>query len=571
MPDIELFQQYLFLLNDRMPEVKDAIDSTSSDVMQAEEIIGKVRGVIPKAKDAANKGITTIDSATAFLTKAQDRFNAISPNIKQDLTKVQETTHQVDAFISGLKPLNRDGKQAEAILTMTDDAIGRIGTLQNLLTEMKDINTPIAQQQVSDSIDQLDSLVQNQSAEEAGALNQLKAKLVQLDRLDQQQNQSSNEKLGKAIADLGALQQQLKNIKSTASELKELGSNLPSLEEVQDKSKKVSQQVDAFIDEYNNQIEPGIRTQFNDALDTLQEARDVVVQVQKTIPEIEEVLSNTEAKLAKGKEVLNFAQGEYPTVKKKVGDLAAKIRDFNKKMNLYDLINLLRNDPSAEKGFFAEPVALKENKVYPIANYGTGMTPFYTVLAIWVGGLLMISLLSTDVHHPSRLYTGRQEYFGRALTFLTIGLLQTFVVTTGDMWLLKVGIKEPFWFVLFGLIISLVFVIIVYSLVSVFGNVGKALAIVLLVLQISSSGGTFPVVLLPKFFQAINPFLPFTYGISLMREATGGIYWAKASRDLIVLGLFAVLAIGLGAGLKQPINKYSNQFKEKANKSGLFH
>jgi len=198
------------------------------------------------------------------------------------------------------------------------------------------------------------------------------------------------------------------------------------------------------------------------------------------------------------------------------------------------------------------------------------MTPFYTVLSIWVGALLLISLLSVDVH-PHEQYTGKEIYFGRFLTFLTIGFLQTLIVTLGDLFILDVSVSAPFWFVVFGLFISLVFMLIVYSLVSVFGNVGKAMAIVMLVLQIAVSGGTYPVVLLPKFFRIISPFLPFTYAVDLMREAIGGIVWSRVWHDLLFLSLFGLIALLFGTFLKEPLNQKTRALMKKSKESGLFH
>src|SRR5699024_7662061 len=139
-----------------------------------------------------------------------------------------------------------------------------------------------------------------------------------------------------------------------------------------------------------------------------------------------------------------------------------RIRDVQEETDINDIIELLRNDPEAERSFFEEPVILNENELFPIENYGTGMTPFYSVLAFWVGGLLLISLLSVDVHHVEAL-TGREIYFGRFFTFMTIGLLQSLIVTLGDIVLIGVPVAEPYWFVVFGLLISLVFMLIVYS------------------------------------------------------------------------------------------------------------
>lgn len=223
-----------------------------------------------------------------------------------------------------------------------------------------------------------------------------------------------------------------------------------------------------------------------------------------------------------------------------------------------------------QKKTFEEPVKLSKNELFPIPNYGSGMTPFYTVLAIWVGGLLLISLLAVDVHDREGL-TGRERYFGRMFTFLTIGLLQTLVVTLGDWLLIGSYIAHPVWFVLFGLIISIVFMTLIYTLVSVFGDVGKAMVIVLLVLQIAGAGGTYPVILLPKLFQAISPFLPFTYAIDLMREAVGGIIWESAIHDMIILSLFGIGALLFGTLLKNVINKHTDKLMKKSKDAGLFH
>ena len=111
---------------------------------------------------------------------------------------------------------------------------------------------------------------------------------------------------------------------------------------------------------------------------------------------------------------------------------------------------------------------------------------------------------------------------------------------------------------------------IVYTFVSIFGDVGKSMVIVMLVLQIAGSGGTYPVVLLPKFFQVISPFLPFTYAIDLMREALGGIVWSNVIYDLIILTIFGIIAIIFGTLLKKPINKVTNKSMKKSRESGIF-
>lgn len=199
------------------------------------------------------------------------------------------------------------------------------------------------------------------------------------------------------------------------------------------------------------------------------------------------------------------------------------------------------------------------------------MSPFFTTLSLWVGALLLVSLLSVEVHDEERSFRSIEVYFGRYLTFLTIALFQALFVTLGDIYLLGTYVVNPGWFILFALLISTIFMLIVYTLVSVFGNVGKAMAIVLLVLQLAGAGGTFPIQMTPPFFQALHPYLPFTYAISMMREAVGGILWDIVVRDVLFMLIFAAIALMIGIALKKPINRASGGLVRKAKASKLIH
>ena len=296
----------------------------------------------------------------------------------------------------------------------------------------------------------------------------------------------------------------------------------------------------------------------------------MLVEIQTTIPEVERVLASTSTHLKDGQGMLDQVMAEYPYVSEKVKSLANRIREVKGETDINEIIQLLQNDPQAERSFFEEPIVLNENKLFPIKNYGTGMTPFYTVLSIWVGCLLLISLLSTDAENHEDM-SARQVYVGKLMTFLTIGFLQTTIVTVGDLTLLGVKANNPVWFIVFGLFISVIFMTLVYTLVTLFGDVGKALAIILLVLQIAGSGGTYPVMLLPEFFQWINPGLPFTYAIDLMREAVGGIVWRRVLTDFTFLLITGVVIFLIGYFLKEIINRRTHQLLRKSRESGLFH
>ncbi|RST76539.1 YhgE/Pip domain-containing protein [Siminovitchia acidinfaciens] len=546
LPDIKRFEQYVFTLEKELPAINKLIDDSLQDASTAEDMIYKAQRMIPEARRLTSDGLDTINRTAAFLSDAEKKLRETAPQINADLQKVQKAAADINEFLGKVQgkeiDLSKGYQINNQLQSQLNEAIGTLDTIQAVLAEAKSMNGSL----------------QNQDAEQNEVQGQ--SNLAQIDQAIQKTNQ---------------LKSDLQQVQGKASEInelleskkKEFNDTLASLQQM---AGNTSVKIDAFAREYKENIEPTVINEITKAQKTLSGARDMLAKVQTSLPEVEKVLERTEKDLQKGKNALEYAHGEFPYVNDKVHDLADKIRTLQGETNLNDIVQLLLNDPNAERSFFEEPVQLNENKLFPIQNYGTGMTPFYTVLSIWVGALLLISLLSTDIRNHEE-YSGRQVYFGRLLTFLSIGFLQTLIVVGGDLLILGVPARHPFWMILFGLFISLVFMLIVYTLVSVFGNIGKALAIVMLVLQIAGSGGTYPVVLLPEFFQVISPLLPFTYAVDLIRESVGGIVWQSVLRDLLFLALFGLAALLFGTFLKGPVNSKTRAFLEKSKEADIFH
>ncbi|WP_062107283.1 YhgE/Pip domain-containing protein [Bacillus niameyensis] len=540
LPDIEKFENYVFMLEKDLPEINRMLNETMNDADSAENVLNKANGMLPKAKQYTNDGLSTINKTTDYLDTAESRLKEMAPQIEKDLQRAQTVTKNISDFLNEVQNTNIDLSQDNTVQKdlegQINSAIQNLDTIEKSLKQLQEINAERPDQENQGvTNDQIDLAIQ-QTAELKAALQQMQGDADQLNKFLQNHNKDFDKILDR--------------LHNTAED--------------------TSVKLDDFVKEYKDNIEPTVLNEVAKAKKTLSGAKGILVEIQSTLPEVERLISNTQKNLQEGKGKLDYASGQFPYVNTKVRELADKIRKVQGEADLNEIIQLLQNDPSAERSFFEEPVQLNENKLFPIKNYGTGMTPFYTVLAIWVGALLLISLLAVDVHNDG-LYTGRQIYFGRFMTFLTIGFVQTLIVTSGDLFLLNVEAEHPIWLIIFALLISFVFILIVYSLVSVFGNVGKALAIIMLVLQISGSGGTYPVVLLPKFFQIISPFLPFTYGVDLMREAVGGIVLERTLRDVAILCLFGIIALIFGAFLKEPINKMTKKFLEKSKESGLVH
>ena len=154
------------------------------------------------------------------------------------------------------------------------------------------------------------------------------------------------------------------------------------------------------------------------------------------------------------------------------------------------------------------------------------MTPFYTNLALWVGGLILVSILKQEVDKDEQIsrFTPITAYFGRWLLFVVSGLIQGFIICTGDLIILKVQCLHPIAFVCAGMLCSFVYVNLIYAMALTFKHIGKALAVLLVILQIPGSSGTYPIEMTPAFFQHLHPLLPFSYGINAMRECIAGFY-----------------------------------------------
>ncbi|SFM33586.1 putative membrane protein [Gracilibacillus orientalis] len=569
-PDIIKFEDYIFTIEEKLPEIKNILDESLADAENAEGMISDANSLIPKVEGATNQGLSTVNETLDFIHEAEGRLDEIAPRVNEDLDTIQQAVQDTNEFLDSMDLSTQDlpdiNQQMDNWNEQIDSSIASIETIEEILHQVQDEQGSNQDEETEGNADENTSEEGNQepdgdTGEEPNQQNP-----------DQPNNQEQIENALNQLTSMKATLQDLQEQLNQADEM--ITENNEALEETMANLKETAQftneRLDAFITEYKETIEPRIKEEIQHAKSSLESAKNILTEIQQTIPEAQEILNRTATNLTDGEDLLESVLAEYPYINTKINELADKIRSVEGKTDLSEMIELLQNDPDAERNFFEEPVMLNQNKLFPIENYGTGMTPFYTILAIWVGGLLLISLLATDPHHGES-YTGRQIYFGRLFTFITIGFVQTLIVTVGDMYLLGVEIKEPIWFILFGLLSSVVFILIVYTLVSVFGDIGKALAIVFLVLQIAGAGGTYPVDLLPEFFQAINPFLPFTYAISLMREAVGGIVWSRVQHDAIVLSMFGLVALLVGALFKARLNKYTHKLMKKSRETGLFH
>ncbi len=574
IPDFRKFENYVFTIEQHLPDINSFLAQASSQGKEADQLLNRAITQIPQVEQLTTNGLTTIQKGLTLVNEADALFNELSPLIKKDVQTVQNIAQHFTDIMNKLNSIDLDS----ASITQTKEALKN-----QLSTSKENITHSIQTLEALQKLIQADTLTRNQLQD---SLDRIIASL-------QQSNAQDNEQI---IEQLTAIRDALQNnptfTDSTLNALKDLqqlntlhADILTKIEQLQPIDKNVIQQditaiqniaqnatanLQKFLVYYNDKLEPQIRSTLSSAKSTLTSASAMLTDVKQFIPQATDKLTQAKNTLGTANNALQKIQSEFPTLSTKIKDLANKLRTLENEADISEIVQLLKNDVNAERDFFEEPIKLKEHRIFPIANYGTAMTPFYTVLSIWVGCLLLISLLSVNLHENSP-YSIREIYFGRLLTFATFSIIQTLIITIGDTFLVDGSIQAPAYFILFGLLISIVFVTVVYTLVSVFGNVGKALAIVMLVLQIAGSGGTYPVELLPKFFQIINPFLPFTYAIEMMREAVGGIIWSTVWVDLLFLIGFWFVFILFGFFLKKLLSEKIEHFMNKTRGLDIFH
>ena len=234
------------------------------------------------------------------------------------------------------------------------------------------------------------------------------------------------------------------------------------------------------------------------------------------------------------------------------------------------LVNILGGDPAVYGQYFPEMVQTSVNAVYPIANYGSAMTPFYTVLAIWVGGVILSSLIKIHARTEGLIDPKPAElYFGRYLFFFVLSQIQAAVIVTGDLYILKVQCLHPGMLYLTGALTAFTFSLLIYSLALSFGDVGKAIVVVIMVMQIAGSSGTFPIELLPATYQKIYRFFPFPYAIDAMRECICGMYGNYYWQQIGFLLLFAAAALVIGLLVRRPFMGLNRFMEEKLEETEL--
>ncbi len=314
-------------------------------------------------------------------------------------------------------------------------------------------------------------------------------------------------------------------------------------------------------------VYPSITTLLTNLQDSLGDLSSVLLDlsdVMGKVPPIVSELSNTFGAVNNALVQVKDLISSYRT---RIADALGVLNGDTEDTRLQQVLDFMDVDPQSIAEFLASPVTIRAESVYPVESYGAAMAPFYSMLAIWVGCIILNAILKVDTPIELIGATSRQKFFGRYLIFALLSLIQAMVIMGGDLLIFGMDCAHPGLFLLSGVVTSLTCSMLAYSMAIAFGNIGKALFVVFLIIQIAGSGGSYPIELLPDFFQQVYLFFPFPYAINAMREAIAGLYQNNYLIYLLQLLLFFGVGLFVGLVLKRPldgINRYMNDQLEKS-------
>ena len=395
----------------------------------------------------------------------------------------------------------------------------------------------------------------------------------------------------------GAIANARKNILSNATALAETAKTLnnikPQTEQTKAMANAASETSEWLIQLADQQILSGTIENASSSLATLVElnesfipcVEDVGNEVAATFIEVADmmdsagiladdaaVLKQAAAQVKKsGTDVINILKPAGERTKNSLLNALNKLETLDGEEYIQAVIEILGGSPAVYGEYFSQVVQTTVTPVYPIENYGSAMAPFYTVLSIWVGGVMLGSIFKVQARRDGLIDPKPHElYFGRYLLFFVLSQIQTVIILLGDLLILKIQCLHPVLLFVCGAVTSFTFSLLIYSLAVSFGDVGKAVVVVVMVLQIAGSSGTFPIELLPEIFRKIYRFFPFPYAIDAMRECICGVYGSTYVVKLAQLLIFAVVALLIGLFARKPFIAVNEFMEEQLEETGMF-
>lgn len=516
-------------LSEDIDELSTKLSDCCAALSAANGLTNSARNLISVSVNLCNSTTSTLEQSKELLNKTDDDTATISSRIDSTVTSVTTALAQADADLA-------------AIQTSLESAFSDINRYNDYVSTG-----------LSADVAMLDSLSTNCSD------------------------------MAQSFTSIGfdAAAEQMNTL---ASKLKNLSSALGSLKEANDDSwDSIREQQDSLIDSVSSaretisslstSVSSDLAPKLKSALSNAQGASSTVTNVLSKLQSSTSALSGTlntylgsigtmQTGFSETEKAIEGAQAELKVVSEFVSALAGS-------KLLAEVSDTLENNGDLVGGYLASPISMDTVVKYKIETYGSAMSPFYTVLAQWVGALLCAVFLKVKIRAedtPANLRL-HERFFGRYGLFFLVAIGQALIVSLGDLWYVQIQCLYPWRFVLAAVVTGLCFSLINYALVFALDNIGMALSVIVMVIQVAGSGGTYPVEVLPDIFQKLYDFMPFKYAMNAMRETIAGMYGNNYLHDIIVLLCIALGSIILGLALYYPclgLNRLIESSKRKS-------
>ena len=544
---VEEFCADLEELNDNLKEYSAMIDTFRAGNDRLEVAITHVNYEIPAMQKKLDATTASLNQSSQNLSSTRDTLSNFSTNVDTSMSTIQTS-------LEDMKKILDQSKLADDTAQMTKD-LNKVARDTNTLNgQVNNLLAALSEQRVQGSVSGGDASTGSGSGNTAAtdaAIEALKAMQKELDMM--------NTVIGSVLesTDEQAAEKAKVNVNNAMNNLKNV---IDSCENSVSNMQGI----------YKNNLVPQMQKVLTNMSDSLNQVTTLVNTLSNTVQNIGVVMEGVGDAVDGTSESLGQIQGVVDGISQKLTDLTEQLEGASEEEMMDILVRFLGGDPDSLGAYFASPVTMETIAMYPVATYGSAMTPFYSTLAIWVGSTILVALVKVKAS-PKNLKNVQsyQLYFGRYLLFLLLAQIQADIIVAGDLWLLKVNIVEPGLFFLAASFTATAFSLLIYSLTLAFGDVGKAVCVIVMVLQIAGSSGTFPIELLPDIYQKIYIFFPFPYAITAMREALAGMYGTAYMAALAKLILFMLEGLLIGLVIRIPFVKLNHFVEERMEDTEL--
>lgn len=542
----------------------------------AGNLSGTLAGAITTVRDASGSvdefagllqsSTGLLDSTSDLLASAgaaNENAEALVGDAKTGLSGMHDA---LDAAVAAINQSLKDSAgDYDAAAKAIDEAFGAADAHVSLtVTQLRDASADVAKR-ASDMRDVQDNILAVERDVEGSNLpEKLKAELVQ--KIDIVANTVGNvanqqELLAKHLSDAAA------SLETGAADAR------AKAQAVKDGIAEAKGSIGGVKDSYNATLKQQISDLSDAVADVARRGSDMADDLGATVTDLSHAASALSDDLAGAHEVLAGASADLVSAADDLQRLKEGLDTAVTSGDLDRVRELIGSDPAALADALAAPVALDRQAVYHIKNYGSAMAPFYTTLSIWVAGIVLAAMLKANVDEADVKALGNPRlheiYLGRYAFFALLAFAQAALVCAGDLLFFGIQCEHPFQFMLVGWLAGFVFSNMIYTLTVSFGDIGKAIAVVLLVMQVAGSGGTFPIEMTADFFQAVYPFLPFTHAINAMHAAMAGAYGMEFWIELGTLALYLIPSLALGLVFRRPVIRANRWIIEKLEETKL--